>query len=78
MDISVWWELVLTNENRIASIINKYYPSAVEDFHGACRRKEDSEVHRIIHEAWFRNPTKLWGAPDGWEIVCNLVDGYPH
>ena len=79
MNISDWWELLLTTENTLADIIQKFYPSAVNNFHKACRAKQDSEVYRIIHEVWFRVPDKQWiHSISGWGILCDLCSEYPH
>lgn len=76
MDITTWWEILLTNQTRVANVIQQFYPSAVENFNHACVNKQDGEAHRIIHETWFRNLNKGWG-PDGWGIIQDLVSGYP-
>ena len=77
MAISEWYEILLANENRIANVVNEFYASALNEFHQACRKKEDGRIHQIIYESWFRNPNKAFG-PDGWEITCELVSSYPH
>jgi hypothetical protein len=77
MNIGEWWEMLLTFENRLAGCIQEFYPDAEADFHQACRNKQDGEIHRILHETWFRSSEKEYG-PDGWQVLCDLISAYPN
>jgi len=76
MTIGEWYDVLQAAENRLTNSINKFLPSKVDEFYMACRNKQDSKIHKILHETWFRNQNKSFG-PDGWEVLCDLVSNYP-